>query len=372
MSFIEWLQGWASALGRSPRGTSHIRRAGAHGGGDSLAASGGGTVTALISNLLPVMGNKSGLGSPGIYVGEGLPPVPAKLAKTIRRWEFTEMSELLPEYWGFVSGAKSEEDESLQARRIPAQKKRKVTDIDTWLQCFGTYIAVMAGGSPEAVPELIAYQLFILGASQDYEGLAWVTYDAAFRRQAAATGNRQWSRVNPSLHSICFAGAAKRAVRCDLCLSRTHQTRDCALVSDPDPEMGTRLRLLEAALSALTWKQATSTSGATQARAVTSPRQYSPYGGEPEPCRKWNEKRCGYRRCRYPHVCSECGGAHPAVECPIRPLTGPLMPDPRGARGLMYPQGGLRRPPPEQPIHPRGGFGPTRGQPRAPGTGRPY
>ncbi len=36
-------------------------------------------------------------GSGGIYVGEALPPVPAKLAGRIQAWEFVEMAELLPE-----------------------------------------------------------------------------------------------------------------------------------------------------------------------------------------------------------------------------------------------------------------------------------
>ena len=54
--------------------------------------------SALLSNLLPVLGKKSALGSPSIYVGEGLPPVPTKLAEKIRRWEFTKMAALLPEY----------------------------------------------------------------------------------------------------------------------------------------------------------------------------------------------------------------------------------------------------------------------------------
>jgi len=33
----------------------------------------------------------------GVYVGEGLPPVPSKLAKQIRSGEYVEMEELLPE-----------------------------------------------------------------------------------------------------------------------------------------------------------------------------------------------------------------------------------------------------------------------------------
>ena len=321
--------------------------------------------SALLSNLLPVLGKKSALGSPGIYIGEGLPPVPTKLAEKIRRWEFTEMADLLPEYWG-GTGYKTDEEETESTRRAPARRKRKVTEIGTWLQCFGTYIAVLAGSSPEAVPELVAYQIFILGASQDFEGLAWVTYDSAFQRQAAATGNRCWSRVNPSLHSICFGGAAKRAVRCDLCLSLTHPTRECALVSDPDPEVGTRLKTLEVALLAFTGNQ--TATGAVNSLGGPRPLSGSQewFSGGPEPCRKWNAKRCGYRRCRHPHVCNLCGGPHPAVEC-RGSLTGPV-----GGAGPLYGQWIPQRPMPEDPLRPRGGFGPTRGQHETRGAGRPY
>ena len=130
-------------------------------------------------------------------------------------------------------------------------------------------------------------------------------------RLAAATGNRYWSRVNPSLHSICFGGAAKRAVRCDLCLSLTHLTRECALVSDSDPEVGIRLKMLEVALLAFTGNQ--TATGAVNSLGGPHPLSGSQewFSGGPKPCRKWNAKRCGYRRSRHPHICNLCGGPPP-------------------------------------------------------------
>ena len=51
-------------------------------------------------NLLPNLGQtKEPPQSGGIYVGEGLLPVPAQLAEKITRWEFVEMCKLLPEFW---------------------------------------------------------------------------------------------------------------------------------------------------------------------------------------------------------------------------------------------------------------------------------
>ena len=54
----------------------------------------------IMCNLLPNLGQtKEPSQSRGIYVGEGLLPVPAKLAEKITRWKFVEMCELLPEFW---------------------------------------------------------------------------------------------------------------------------------------------------------------------------------------------------------------------------------------------------------------------------------
>jgi len=59
----------------------------------------------------------------GICVGEGLPPVPEKLAAKIRRGEFIEMCELIPKYW-----LAKEEDGVVKAER---QRPRRVLDIFT-------------------------------------------------------------------------------------------------------------------------------------------------------------------------------------------------------------------------------------------------
>ena len=62
------------------------------------------------------------------------------------------------------------------------------------------YISVLSGGSPEAVPELLAYMVTITRVSQDFAGLSSVRYDLAFHRQATITGNRKWSQMNPPLY----------------------------------------------------------------------------------------------------------------------------------------------------------------------------
>ena len=264
---------------------------------------------AAFCNLLPFGASAGPQTGAAVYIGEGLPPVPNKLADRIRKWEFIDMSELLPEFWDHSPPKPADSQNSTQ--QLPARRTRRVTDIATWIQCYASYVGVLSGTSPEAVPELMAYLVHIVRVSQDFGGMAWVNYDMAFRRQAASTGNRQWSRINPSLYSICFAGAARTNTRCDLCLSLTHETRDCALSGGGEREVGARLAAIESAVLSL---------------SASHPAPAPSYAGPPqrrEICRSWNNNRCTYAKCKYRHVCRVCQGPRPAFDCCERMLGPP-------------------------------------------------
>ena len=260
------------------------------------------SAAAMLANLLPSANPSLQLPTGGVYMGDGIPPVPAKLAAKIRRGEFVDMGELLPEFWSTPRDEDTDGKHDAKARR-----SRKVTDIHTWVQCFSTYVATRATHAPQLIPELMAYLATIVRVSQDYSGLAWVRYDAAFRRQAALTGNTRWSTINSTLYTMCFTGMATATKRCELCFASTHSERECAQRGDPDPEMKDRLKAIEAAVLALT-------SDNTD-RSKQPPSAPRPSG---EVCRKWNAGTCTYPRCRHSHVCSNCQGSHPAVKCPRR------------------------------------------------------
>ena len=258
-------------------------------------------ITPIVTNLLPLSSLGSKARSAGVYVGEGLPPVPEKLAAKIWAWKFVDMAEMLPECWH--EPAKDEESTSSSTPTVQPRRRKKVTDINVWLQCYALYTSVLATQDPEAIPELLAYLITILRVSQDFAGSAWVNYDSAFRRQADVTGDRKWSCINPSMYSIYFAGQARKVARCNICLSSQHSTKDCALSPDPDPDAATRLRTLESAVLALvrpTTQQPLPKNSTTSAGLT---------------CRLWNAGRCTYRRCRYLHVCKGCGGDRPAFQC---------------------------------------------------------
>ena len=267
-----------------------------------LAPTGARTANSL-TNLLPQATASLTPASAGVYVGDGLPPVPQKLADKIRRWEFVDMGELLPEFWSLPK------DEDSAKSAAPARRSRKVTDIFSWLQCYATYASVLGPQFPEAIPELLAYMASIIRVSQDYSGLAWVRYDAAFRRQAALTGNRRWSQINATIYTVCFTGNAQVSSRCELCLGTTHSSKECALRGDPDPEMQARVKAIETAVLALAAKQV----------KPISTGQVLPSG---QVCRLWNRNACTYTRCRHAHVCSSCGADHPAVSCTKTPHVG--------------------------------------------------
>ena len=191
------------------------------GGADTPAPNPGATgdsVTALLTNLLPQANTGLASGVQGVYVGEGLPPVPAKLAAKIRRGAYVDMGELLPEFWA------STRDDDQPKQEAKARRARSVQDIFTWLQCYGMYVSVLAPQHPSRIPELMAYQATIVRASQDYAGLAWVRYDSAFRRQAALTGLTQWSAINPTLYTVlCRVSTDSHPVRALLRCDSHHQ-----------------------------------------------------------------------------------------------------------------------------------------------------
>ena len=145
-------------------------------------------------------------------MGEGVLPIPDKLLRNVLNLEFIEMTELLPETWLW-----DEEESSKNVLMFPKKKASPTTDILQWFQCFSAMVGVLSRIFPQAVPELMVYQATMMKCSKDFDGIAWVQYDRAFRRQAPQTKSLSWSNLNPTLYSICFAGKARRNTTCVHC-----------------------------------------------------------------------------------------------------------------------------------------------------------
>ena len=189
----------------------------------------------------------------------------------------------------------------------------------------------MAPHYPARVPELMAYMVGIIRAHQEFEGTACSAYDDAYRRLAAASGDWQWSRVNPSLYTVCYTGRARKTARCERCLSAGHKTEECSLLGEDDTDVSKRLKAIESAVVVLT-QAGNPNAGKGQAGEI---------------CRKFNRGDCTLRFCRYAHLCSACRGSHPVSQCFSKARTE------QGANAASLGQG-RRLPPPRmlQPGHP--------------------
>ena len=158
-------------------------------------------------------------------------------------------------------------------------KKRahKITSIMSWIECFTTYISLIALKHPDRVSDLLAYMSLIIHAARQYEDNPWLSYDATFRQLAATNKDWKWAQIQPSLWTISFNHAVPRP-HCSHCLSLDHSSGKC-----PENEE-------------------------KKTPAISK---------EPIPiCHRFNQGDCSSPNCRYRHQCQRCEKNHPQQECP--------------------------------------------------------
>jgi hypothetical protein len=88
-----------------------------------------------------------------------------------------DMWELLPEMWLI-------ETESTCCH-FKCLRRALLTDVTVWTECYATLAAVLSAAYPDKAPQLFAYLWTITKASRTFDSAAWLSYDMAFRRQAA-------------------------------------------------------------------------------------------------------------------------------------------------------------------------------------------
>ena len=120
-----------------------------------------------------------------LSIGPGLPPVPRKLITHIQAGEFVDMAELLPDRMGITTTPSflSHKNEKQPFKT----KRRQVTNITEWVQCYSIYVAVLTSKYPDKIQDLMGYQALIIEACSE----AWLGYDCRFRQMAAASPNTQ-------------------------------------------------------------------------------------------------------------------------------------------------------------------------------------
>ena len=84
----------------------------------------------------------------GLFMGDSLAPLPAKLVKKIQVLEFAEMADLLPEAWVL--------EESVVEAQF-RQQKGPVADILAWIQYYSVLVSILSLHYQDKVQELMAY-----------------------------------------------------------------------------------------------------------------------------------------------------------------------------------------------------------------------
>ncbi len=158
-----------------------------------------------------------GEGSDLVYVANGLPPIPKKIFEKIKNWQYVNLVELS------TKSAKGREEERqflqqcdgkvllIQLMENIKRKSTEFYDIISWVEAYGTLVAIAGKSDSASIPELMAYMSKVIRAAR-VRGSQWQEYDRAYRRKAAAKGVRCWSQHDPDLWDRYITGPSQMPV----------------------------------------------------------------------------------------------------------------------------------------------------------------
>lgn len=256
-------------------------------------------------------------GLPLLGLPKNIPAIPPKICRKILAGEYLELH---PE------SAWRMEDLMCEGTR-QSQRRRPVTDILTWIECFSSMAAIITCKFPEKAPQWFAYQRSIVSASQLFDGPAWVSYDTRYRRKAAISQSFDWSDIDSGLYSECFTGRARVRPTCRICLSESHLDRSCPLNLTTPPNQGQSYRYYQT--GSRPWNG--TVGGGARLKQDKAPLDL-------ELCGLFNRhtgNECRYTDCKFAHICSLCRlGPHPASRC-TRPRRA-LLSRPSVADSMSY------------------------------------
>ena len=248
-------------------------------------------------------------------LGEGLPPIPAKLVAKIQKGDFVDMAELLRDNME-AERRRSKEDGASTSSGQLTQSRREVPDILSWVQCFGIYTSIVVQTRPEKTQQLLAYQTMLLREARRCGGTGWQTYDTMFRQQVANNTTADGSKLNSSLYAVNFlANQNRRGKTCQHCLETDHLSSECALAPVK----------VDRAPSRDSTRDDAQTSRSREERGERR-------GRGNRVCFSWNDGRCAVPYCEYRHICAKCGGEHKAIHCTTYPPLKPTSSSSKGAR----------------------------------------
>ena len=135
-------------------------------------------------------------------VGPGYSPIPEKLVSKIRTDQFIYLADLLAEN---LKAQETEPQTFLDLKLLVTSSKKRVqeiTDIVTWVEAFTAYSWILCSAHPSRWQDMTQYKLLILKTSRQFPGKAWLHYDITLRKDAAASGLVDWSRMKLDLYNF--------------------------------------------------------------------------------------------------------------------------------------------------------------------------
>ena len=119
-------------------------------------------------------------------VGPGYAPILGKLVAKITSGALVEFTDLLAET---MRAQEAEPHTYLDGKLIDAPAKKRVvgiTDILAWIQAFTIYQWIFCSTYPSRWQDNFHYKSLIFQTACQFPGPAWLNYDTAFRKDAAA------------------------------------------------------------------------------------------------------------------------------------------------------------------------------------------
>ena len=223
-------------------------------------------------------------------------PVQHKVRHAIERGEYVELNKLLVVPLGSGKSKKSSCTWS-------------ITSLESWLEAWSTFAAVLSTHNRDLAPDLFQYQAFITRSSLRFQPYAWLQYDIQFRLKLAANPSLRWASTDTELVATWLsADAAKRTASCFSCGCPDHLSADCPL-RPPTKSLTAHCSICKA-------------SGHIARDCPQLPSDKRSKSG-PEPkddkyCRIYNRRGSCFResKCTYYHACSQCNGGHPRCAYP--------------------------------------------------------
>ena len=208
-----------------------------------------------------------------VWLGEGLGTISRRTYEAMMKWQYVDLAEFRPR--GALEKVQVEEDTEklvvLPGFEVSQARKKPITSIAVWSQCFARYTAAMAAKFPDCAPGFMSHLVTVVKAYLEVEEPVWRLYDEVYREKMAATGVKQWKGMDIGLYQEICGGRRRK-------------------------------------WSSGTKKTERASSARPGTRRVTKRSRV---------CWDFNERgSCGYgRNCKFAHECSACGGNHPKFRC---------------------------------------------------------